>query len=165
MSPHVDVQLGLDGPALDGVPASEQIEAWVAAVLAAVDDARRLDALLTIRIVGRDEIIALNADYRQKYGATNVLSFPFEIPPGIDDAELAATLGDVVVCAPVVRDEAREQGKAVAAHWAHMVVHGTLHLLGYDHIVDSEARQMEALEMSILAGFGIENPYADELAG
>jgi len=165
VSPHVDVQFAVGGPALGDEPTVEQIMAWTTAVLAAVDDAHRSDATLTIRIVGRDEITALNADYRQKHGATNVLSFPFEMPPGVDDAELAAMLGDVVVCAPVVRDEAGEQGKAVAAHWAHMVVHGTLHLLGYDHTVETEARQMETLEIRILAGLGVDNPYADELAG
>ena len=98
----------------------------------------------------------LNSAYRGKAGPTNVLSFPAEIPEGLD----IPLLGDIVVCAPVVRREAVEQGKTESAHWAHMIVHGTLHLLGYDHIQNDEAEAMEALETTILAQLNYPCPYA-----
>ncbi|OZB41718.1 MAG: rRNA maturation RNase YbeY, partial [Alishewanella sp. 34-51-39] len=97
----------------------------------------------------------LNLQYRGKDKATNVLSFPFQCPPGIE----LPLLGDLVICAGVVRAEAAEQNKPLAAHWAHMVVHGCLHLLGFDHINDADAEQMEAEEIQILQQLGISNPY------
>lgn len=114
---------------------------------------------VTLRVASADEVRALNRDYRSKDKPTNVLSFPSELPPElaaqIDDAEL----GDIIICADVVAAEAADQGKALSAHWAHMVVHGMLHLQGYDHIDDSDATEMEALEIQILAGLGFANPY------
>jgi probable rRNA maturation factor len=110
---------------------------------------------LTIRVVGARESARLNSMYRGKAGPTNVLSFPFQAPPQAD----RDTLGDLVVCAPVVAREARAQGKLPRAHWAHMVVHGVLHLLGHDHLKAREARVMEALEKCILAGLGYADPY------
>jgi probable rRNA maturation factor len=117
---------------------------------------RRKPAEVAIRIVGADEGQALNRDYRGKDYATNVLSFPAELPPGVD----LPLIGDLAICAPVVAREAAEQGKKPRDHWAHLTVHGTLHLLGYDHIEDAEAEAMEALETRILAGLGIGDPYA-----
>ena len=110
---------------------------------------------LCIRIVGNAESRRLDLAYRGKDRPTNVLSFP------ASPVEHAATgaLGDLVICAPVVAREAREQGKALAAHWAHMVVHGTLHLLGFDHERSRAARAMEALEVEILGGLGYQDPY------
>lgn len=110
---------------------------------------------LTIRLVDADESAALNAQYRHRSGPTNVLSFPFEAPPGIP----SNLLGDLVICTPVVQQEAAEQGKPLLAHWAHMVVHGVLHLRGYDHLTPVEAGKMETLETAILARLGYANPY------
>src|SRR5690606_500913 len=110
---------------------------------------------LSIRIVDRDEIQALNAQYRHKNTPTNVLSFPCELPPAVD----VPLLGDIVICAQVVQEEAAAQHKAELSHWAHMVVHGTLHLLGYDHMDDAEANEMESLEIEILNTLGFANPY------
>ena len=114
-----------------------------------------------IRLVDEAESRQLNRDYRGKDRPTNVLSFPFEAPPEV----LTPLLGDLVICAPVVVREAREQGKPADAHWAHMLVHGVLHLLGYDHLEPAEADEMEALERDILAGLGFPDPYREEAAG
>ncbi len=150
---ELEVQYALDaeGDQAPEPPAPALIERWVAAAL----QGRRCEAELAIRIVGRAEIQQLNRTYRNKDAPTNVLSFPFEAPPGVE----LALLGDIAIAAPVVWAEAAAQGKAGEAHWAHMVVHGVLHLLGYDHIVAAEAQQMEALEIEILAGLGYPDPY------
>lgn len=120
---------------------------------------RTADSELTIRLVDEPEGRELNHTYRQKDYATNVLSFPADIPEGLLDIPL---LGDLVVCIPVVEREAREQGKDLKAHWAHLVIHGCLHLLGYDHLEDAEAEEMEALERQLLAELGYPDPYADD---
>jgi len=148
MSVVVDVQRVVD----DG-PDEEDIRRWVQATLAA--EGRDGDAELTVRIVGEDEITELNRRYRHKDRPTNVLSFPFEAPPGVE----TDLLGDLVIAAPVVAREAREQGKPLTAHWAHLVVHGTLHLLGHDHQTEAEAEIMEGREIAILAGLGYPDPY------
>jgi len=111
---------------------------------------------LCLRLVGSAESRRLDRVYRGKDRPTNVLSFP----ASAEERVATGMLGDLVVCAPVVAREAREQGKALAAHWAHMVVHGTLHLLGHDHLAARDARAMEALEVAILGGFGFHDPYA-----
>jgi probable rRNA maturation factor len=113
------------------------------------------DAEVTIRIVDETESQQLNFDYREKDKPTNVLSFPFQCPPGIE----LPLLGDLVICAQVVAREAQEQQKTLQAHWAHMVVHGSLHLLGFDHINDADAEEMEAEEIQILQELGFANPY------
>lgn len=113
---------------------------------------------LTIRLVDAEEGLELNSTWRGKDYATNVLSFPADIPDGLLDIPL---LGDLVICVPVVEQEAAEQGKALAAHWAHLVMHGCLHLLGYDHIDDEEAEEMEDLERQLLAEIGHPDPYRD----
>lgn len=137
----------------DGEPPSPvAIRGWVEAVL----QGRRDEAELTIRIVDTDEIQRLNRNYRHQDKPTNVLSFPFEAPTGVD----LPLLGDVVICAAVVMREAHAQGKSEQAHWAHMVVHGVLHLLGYDHMEEQEAGEMEGLEAEILQRLGIADPYA-----
>lgn len=114
---------------------------------------------VTIRIVDEEESAELNQTYRNKSGPTNVLSFEFELPPGIELPE--RPLGDLVICAPVVEREAREQGKTLTAHWAHMVIHGMLHLQGYDHILDTDAEVMETLETELMTQLGFPAPYED----
>jgi probable rRNA maturation factor len=114
-------------------------------------------AEVTIRIVNITEMTLLNSKYRQKNSPTNVLSFPFSLPEGIElDIPI---LGDIVICADVVNREAREQHKTITAHWAHMVIHGIFHLLGYDHETDEDAYTMEALEIETMHTLGFENPY------
>ena len=138
------------------IPPDDAIREWVlrAAAVAGQDG----DYAVSVRVVDEDEMHALNRDYRDQDKATNVLSFPAGDIDGLPPGE-APILGDLVVCAGVVTREAAEQGKAVVDHWSHMVVHGTLHLLGYDHMTDSEAAAMERLERDILAGLGIADPY------
>lgn len=133
------------------LPSDEQIHRWVSAALAD----RRGEAELSVRIVDEDESRQLNGRYRGKDKPTNVLSFPAGLPENLN----LPLLGDLVICAPVVAREAEQQRKGATAHWAHMVVHGTLHLLGYDHIEDADAEIMESLETSLLNGLGFADPY------
>ncbi len=150
----VDVQLACEG---GPIPDAATIAAWVRAALAG-----RLErGELTVRVVGEAEAAELNARYRGRSGPTNVLSFPFEAPPG---SEALLLLGDIVACAPVLEREARDQGKELQAHWAHVVVHGALHLAGLDHVRPEEAERMERAEREILAGLGYPDPY-QEVAG
>jgi len=151
MTHEVDVQIACDE---DDLPDPAELRAWARA---AVGDLRRCSEL-TIRIVDEAESARLNSSYRNKDGATNVLSFPFAPPAGVD----IPLLGDIVICAPVVRREANEQSKSTNSHWAHMVVHGSLHLLGFNHERAREAQEMEALEMRILADLGFDNPYESQ---
>lgn len=146
---ELDLQQAVDSSA--GIPARGLFEQWVGQVLAG----RRERAELTIRLVDEPEMAALNETYRGKKGTTNVLSFPVEFPPGIE----LPLLGDIVICAAVVAREAREQSKPLEAHWAHMVVHGCLHLLGFDHMVEHEAEEMEDLERELLTELGYNDPY------
>lgn len=150
MNLELDLQIAQQG---EGIPAEAQITRWVEAALTG----RRAEAELTVRIVDEAEIAALNEHYRGKPGPTNVLSFPFEAPPGIE----LPLLGDIIICSQVVAREAEAQHKPLAAHWAHMVVHGCLHLLGYDHIDPEEAGIMEGLEIQVLSDLGYGNPYEE----
>ncbi len=136
-----------------GLPAPASFRRWVGAALRGTR--RRKPAELAIRLVDAAEGSELNRQYRGKDYATNVLSFPAELPPGVD----LPLLGDLAICAPVVLREAAEQGKPPAHHWAHLTIHGVLHLLGHDHIAEADAERMEALETRILAGLGIPDPY------
>ena len=148
MNLQVDIQKATNEP----VPEEEDIRRWIRAAL--VD--RHEDTEITVRLVGHDEMAQLNQTYRGKTGATNVLSFPADLP-----AELALPLlGDIVICAPLVAREAAAQQKPDDAHWAHLTVHGTLHLLGYDHIEEKEAAIMEARETKILAALSYPCPYS-----
>ncbi len=145
-------QVALRKPA--EVPPPEQLERWVGAALEGAGyPPGRVE--LTIRVVEPEESAELNATYRHKAGPTNVLSFPFENPPGVS----LPLLGDLVICAALVERQAAEQGKPSEAHWAHLVIHGTLHLLGYDHEEPGQRERMETLEISIMAGLGYDNPY------
>lgn len=140
------------------LPGDEQFRAWAEAALAV----RAGDYNLAIRIVDEAEGRQHNHDYRGKDNATNVLSFPAELPEGLPDELRDAQLGDLLMCAPVVAREAQEQNLPESDHWAHLVVHGVLHLLGYDHQQIDEAGLMESLETNILTGLGIADPYRDE---
>jgi len=166
----IDIQLGgaLARDLRAQLPSAEDLQRWVLAALDPQHSPRQAvphwPAELTIRITDEAESAEFNQRYRGRPGPTNILSFPFEPPPGIDTsdptcAEINALLGDLLICAPLVQCEAAEQGKTETAHWAHLVVHGTLHLLGYDHLTAVEAASMEALEIDILGALGFPSPY------
>ena len=148
----IDLQIACEEES--GLPTAEQIEQWATAAVQPQSN----EVEMTVRIVDEAESHALNLNYRGKDRPTNVLSFPFECP---DEVELPL-LGDLVICRQVVEREAQEQDKPLMAHWAHMVVHGSLHLLGYDHIEDDEAEEMESLETQIMTGLGFADPYLSE---
>ena len=148
---ELDLQIASDA---GNLPSEAQFRTWCELALRQ----RSADSEMTIRLVDEAEGRELNHTYRQRDYATNVLSFPADVPDEMLDIPL---LGDLVICAPVVKREALEQNKPAHAHWAHMVIHGCLHLLGYDHIEDEEAEEMEALERELLAELGHADPYAD----
>lgn len=148
---ELDLQIASEAADL---PSEAQLRAWCALALRQ----RSADSELTIRLVDEAEGRELNNTWRHKDYATNVLSFPADVPDELLDIPL---LGDLVICVPVVEREAQEQAKTLDAHWAHLVIHGCLHLLGYDHIEDEEAEEMEALERELLAELGYPDPYAD----
>lgn len=138
----------------EGLPAVEDFQRWLNAVIPKF----QAESEVTIRLVDSDESQMLNSTYRGKDKPTNVLSFPFEAPEGLE----IPLLGDLVICRQIVEQEAPEQNQTLAAHWAHMVVHGSLHLLGYDHISDAEAEEMESLETEIMQELGYPDPYISE---
>ncbi len=150
MTVQVDIDIQVDD---DQLPSDDEVHRWVAAAVAGHRD----QAEVSLCIVDADTSAELNGQYRGKPYPTNVLSFPADLPAELE----LPLLGDLAVCAEVVEREAREQGKTLKAHWAHMLVHGTLHLLGYDHIDDAEAEHMEALETDIITGLGFAPPYAE----
>lgn len=152
---EVELQWGVTSLSL---PTEKQCQTWAEAAIQA--DLKNQDTALTIRVVDAAESRQLNHDYRAKDYATNVLSFEFELPPGLvqpDDEPVY--LGDLVICASVVIEEAMTQEKTLEEHWAHMVIHGVLHLQGFDHIDEAEAEQMEALETQIMQQLGYDDPY------
>jgi probable rRNA maturation factor len=152
MTLELDLQIAL---AMPGLPDEAHFRRWAEAALMGAGYEK--DAELTLRIVNEAESTALNEAYRHKQGPTNVLSFPFTAPPEVDGSPL---LGDIVICAPVVLREAISQNKPAEAHWAHLVAHGVLHLLGYDHD-EIQAAAMESLEIRILTDLGYADPYGD----
>lgn len=133
------------------VPRQSSLELWAAHAL----PPKHKKNEITIRVVGTKESAALNEGYRHKSGPTNILSFPFETPAGIE----LPLLGDLIICAPLLIKEAKQQKKLLRAHWAHLVIHGVLHLQGYDHVTLKEAKIMESLEIKILQQLGFGNPY------
>ena len=153
----MNLQIDIQSESAEPVPDEDDIRRWIAAAL---DGQRTEDTEISLRLVDEDEMASLNHTWRAKSGSTNVLSFPSDLP---EDLQLPL-LGDIVVCVPVVQREAQEQSKTLEAHWAHMLVHGTLHLLGYDHIEDAEAEAMEALESRILTSLNYPCPYRGDLA-
>ncbi len=146
---EVDLSLGLEA---EGLPTEDDFTRWAATVLPPGH------WNLSIRLVDAEEGQALNAQYRHKDYPTNVLSFPAELPDGVE----LPLLGDLVLCVPVVEREAAEQGKPLLHHWAHLTIHGVLHLLGHDHLQEDEAAAMEALEVQALARLGIPDPYESD---
>ncbi|MGK0248634.1 MAG: putative rRNA maturation factor [Oleispira sp.] len=151
---QLDVQIAVEKE--NDLPTEDQLKQWVTAVL--ITRTEYEEPELTIRIVDEAESQELNNDYRGKDKPTNVLSFPFEAPVHIP----IPLLGDLIICKQVVEREAIEQGKTLTSHWAHMTVHGCLHLLGYDHIEDEEAEEMEAIERTVMDELGFEDPYQDD---
>lgn len=148
MKIKVDIQRATNTP---DIPENRQLRKWARTALSDYDK----DAELTIRIVDEEEGTELNRKWRKAKGPANVLSFSYE-----DNNRIAGgLLGDIIICAPVIRREALEQKKSLASHWAHMVIHGTLHLLGYDHIKTEDAREMERLEIRLLESLGYTDPY------
>lgn len=133
------------------IPSQDKIQQWLTFILPQFVN----EAELTIRIVDEQESQYLNNLYRHKDKPTNVLSFPFESPVEME----TPLLGDLVICKQIVQKEAQEQNKSLESHWSHMIVHGCLHLLGYDHIDDNEAQEMESIEIDIMAALGFANPY------
>ena len=150
----VDIQTASREP----VPAGADLRRWVTAALAGRTTQQQVE--ISMRLVDTEEMTQLNNGYRGKEGPTNVLSFPADLPPELG----LPLLGDIVICAPVVAAEAAQQGKSATAHWAHMTVHGTLHLLGYDHIEEEDAQIMEALESAILRQLDYSCPYENHLS-
>jgi probable rRNA maturation factor len=152
---QIDVQYACESN--NDLPTVDDFQRW--ADIAIGDDA---DAEVVIRIVDEAESRELNKQYRGIDKATNVLSFPMELPEELAAAVAESMLGDLVICAAVVAREAAEQHKPLPHHWAHMVIHGMLHLQGYDHIADNEAEAMESLEITLLQQLGINNPYGTD---
>lgn len=150
---QLELQIETNNVGLADLPSETQFQSWIDAALA--DQTKEFEVV--IRLVDEPESAQLNQEYRGKSGATNILSFEFEIP---DDIPLNL-LGDLVICAPLVVKEAREQRKTLEHHWAHLVIHGILHLRGYDHLDDAEAEEMEAKEIEILKTMNISNPYQE----
>lgn len=155
---YIDLQIACENS--ENLPTEAQFYRWVHKALAMQAQTEDFpETEITIRIVDEAESHELNLTYRGKDKPTNVLSFPFELPEGVDDLPL---LGDLVICRQVMEQEAKEQGISEESHWAHLSVHGTLHLLGYDHIEEEEAIEMESLETEIMIALGYEDPYLSE---
>lgn len=152
----VDIQFACSNP---DIPSAKQLEHWIARAVEGSGRTIAAGTELSLRLVDKEEMRRLNRDYRGKDKVTNVLSFPAGEIDGLP-AEATQVLGDIVICADVVGDEAAQQGKAASDHWAHMLVHGTLHLLGFDHKSSAEAADMEGLEAHILTANGLADPYA-----
>ncbi|QNS14647.1 rRNA maturation RNase YbeY [Mannheimia bovis] len=154
---YIDLQIACENS--ENLPSEAQFYTWVHKALAMQAKTEDFpETEITIRIVDEAESHELNLTYRGKDKPTNVLSFPFEVPEGIK----MPLLGDLVICRQVMEKEAQEQQKPLEAHWAHLAIHGTLHLLGYDHLTDEEAEEMESLETEIMQSLGYEDPYISE---
>ena len=153
---YIDLQIAVADT--KNLPTAEELQRYAEAAILP----RKPYAEMTVRIVEEDESHELDLEYRGKDRPTNVLSFPFEYPEELPEESCGALIGDLVICKAVVEREALEQHKPLAAHWAHMIVHGSLHLLGYDHITDEEAAIMEPLETQTMLNLGFEDPYKDD---
>jgi probable rRNA maturation factor len=151
MPHHIDLQVACIA---DELPSQSQLQLWVETALSTASQATQTFEL-TIRLVEPEESQQLNSQFRGQDKPTNVLSFPFEVPEGLT----LNLLGDLVICVDIMKNEAKSQNKKLFDHWAHLVIHGCLHLLGFDHISDAEAEEMEAIEVAALAKLNINNPY------
>jgi probable rRNA maturation factor len=156
MQLYVDLQIACSDP--NDLPILASFEKWIKVAILGGSNSHQEEAELTVRIVDPDEIMQLNDQYRNINKPTNVLAFPFQNPPGLT----LPLLGDLIICKEVVENEAKLQGKTLTAHWAHMSIHSTLHLLGYDHIEQGEAAEMESLETKLLTELGFTDPYLSE---
>ena len=152
----MNLQVDLQSASSEPVPDEDDLRRWIAVALAVAGHAA--DSEVSVRLVDDIEMARLNHDYRGRQGPTNVLSFPSDLPSDLD----LPLLGDIVICAPLVRREAAEQHKLPEAHWAHLTIHGALHLLGYDHLEDTDAAVMENLESRALQQLGYPCPYAGQ---
>lgn len=151
MTPTVDIQLACNEK---HIPNEQQFTQWITLALTTIESLQT-NSEVSLRIVSEEEIQTLNRDYRHKDKPTNVLSFPSDLPDFVE----SPLLGDIVICATIVEKEALAQGKVIEHHWAHMVIHGVLHLCGYDHIDESDAEEMESLEIKLLQTLKIPSPY------
>jgi len=149
---QLDVQRIIDS---DLLPNNEQLQLWVEKALSEY----KYDAEIVIRIVDAEEMLDLNSQYRGKQGTTNILSFPLDLPDEVEGVDL---LGDLVICSEVLQEEAKDQNKQLLDHWAHIIIHGVLHLLGYDHIEEADALEMENKERILLQKLHIDNPYLEK---
>lgn len=147
---YLDIQIATE---FTDIPSEQQFQTWMDTVLTEPSQ----NSEILIRLVDKAESAELNQQYRHKPGPTNILSFPFEVPDVIE----SDLLGDLVICAPLIAEEAQQQQKKPEHHWAHITIHGILHLLGYDHIAEVDAEEMEALEIRFLSTLKIANPYQE----
>lgn len=154
------LNLDINNPDNLAHPPQQQLVGWANHALQAL----KIDtAIISIQIVNDIDMQHYNHSYRGKNNATNILSFPFERPPGLpEDADVDGFLGDIIICPTVLTKEAREQRKLLNHHWCHILIHGILHLVGYDHIDEADAAEMESLEISLLTELGIDNPYLEK---
>jgi probable rRNA maturation factor len=157
----MSIEIDFENVSTVSAPDETECLCWIKAAL----KSHKSNATIAVRIVDAAESQALNREYRGKDKPTNVLSFPFEPPIGVPEEAFDFMLGDLAICAPIVIQEANDQNKQEWHHWCHMLVHGTLHLLGYDHIKDDEAEQMEQLERDILATLNVPDPYLENTRG
>lgn len=148
MSANINLQIATQMTGY--LPTEEQLQQWIEASLTEPYE----DNEITVRIVDEQESAHLNRTFRDKDYATNVLSFTFSAPEGYENI-----LGDMILCAPIIAMEAEDLNKPLQDHWAHLVVHGTLHLQGYDHLLEEDEKEMQELEINILSKFGVPNPY------
>ncbi|WP_239986739.1 rRNA maturation RNase YbeY [Fastidiosibacter lacustris] len=152
--------LDINNPDSLNVPDERTLSVWCKVVLNTLDIKQ---AMISIQIVNTDDMQYFNRTYRHKDKPTNILSFPFEQPPGLpQEADMESFLGDLIICPIVLESEATQQSKLLDHHWCHILIHGILHLLGYDHIEKADADKMENLEISLLAQLGIDNPYVEK---
>ncbi|WP_225629918.1 MULTISPECIES: rRNA maturation RNase YbeY [Cysteiniphilum] len=154
------LEIDINNPRALYLPDEDKLNTWAEYTLKFLNKAQ---AIISIEVVNSDEMQHYNNNYRAKDKPTNILSFPFEAPPGLPkDNETEHFLGDLIICPEVLQKEAKEQHKLLDAHWCHILIHGILHLVGYDHIDEEDALEMESIEIALLAELGVDNPYVEK---